>query len=128
MNDRGLSYPVVAKDMIIRAKVKKVSGSSLSLWLRDGYEGKWKGDNRFEILKAVPGKGHASLKSYTTPLSYRNGFELGFAAIGDVLTVFVNRQPIMEVRDSMFKEGKSRLSASAGTSLFRDVEIQILKK
>ncbi len=128
LNDRGLSYPVVAKDMIIRAKVKKVSGSSLSLWLRDGYEGKWKGDNRFEILKAVPGKGHASLKSYTTPLSYRNGFELGFAAIGDVLTVFVNRQPIMEVRDSMFKEGKSRLSASAGTSLFRDVEIQILKK
>ncbi len=132
LNDRTIQYPVVAKDMIIRAKVKKMSGQNLSLRVRksdQGNYGAWfNGGGSFGIGKSVAGKGWKDLKKYSAPHNYNQGFEFAFAAVGDTLTILINRQPVMEVRDPTFTEGSPGLSACKGTSLFRDVEIQILKK
>jgi len=68
------------------------------------------------------------LKTFTTSRKYDDGFEFGFSAIGDTLTVFANRKPIAQMRDSTYKEGQLGMGTWQGAALFRDVEVQILKK
>jgi len=132
----GITYPIDAQDMVIRAKVKKVSGQNVALYLRysadeTGYAAWFNAGRSFGITKQVRIDNkmkYLDVKKHSTAESYDGGFELGFSTIGDVLTVFVNRRQIIQVRDSSLAHGQPRLSACKGTSLFRDVEIQILKK
>jgi hypothetical protein len=129
LNNTNITYPVTAKDMVIRAKVKKLSGQHLALYVRQSEKGCYVacgGGDGFSIGKTVSGK-WVPLKKVAKQEKYDDGFKFSFAAIGDKLTVFVNRQPVIEIHDSTLTEGQVKLQAYKSTSLFRDVEIQISK-
>jgi hypothetical protein len=52
-------------------------------------------------------------------------FEFAVAAVGQTLTVFVNRQPVLQVQDASFTEGTAGLGTVYGAGLFTDVEMLI---
>ena len=63
-----------------------------------------------------------------TAKKYEDFVELEFAAIGDALTVSVDGESILEVKDSTLTRGGVKLSATSGKALFRDIEVKVLKK
>ncbi len=135
----GMVYPIEARDMIVRAKVKKTPEGNASLFLRHSKEGYYAacffgsvGQNaRFLVGKRTgPGpSGWQRLQVRPWPKATDGFFEFGFGAVGKTLRVYANGQPIIEVHDSSFSNGRPGFEAHQGcTAQFRDVEIQILKK
>ena len=125
-----IDYPVIAKDVSIRAKAKKVSGQNINLRLRQsdkGYYGAWfNGGRWFGIGKRVDGR-WVDLKSGQSPLSCDDFFDFGFSAMGDTLTLFVNGQPLLQTRDSSHAAGTVQVGG-VGSGLFTDVAMFIPTK
>jgi hypothetical protein len=123
-------YPVVTRDVSIRAKAKKVAGQNIGLNLRKsdkGYYGAWfNGGSRFGIGKSADGK-WSDLKSGNSPQACDGFFEFGFSAIGDTLTLFVNGQPVVQTRDTSHTEGIVQVGG-VGSGVFTDIELFIPSK
>ena len=123
-----------AGDVILRARVKKVSGQNLSLSLRrdeerppkQGYSAWFNGGDWFGIGKSSDG--WKDLVDWHAPTDFEDFFEFAFSAIGDTLTIYADGKLIGEVRDSDYRGGSLLIAAVRGRSLFQNVEIMILDK
>jgi serine/threonine protein kinase len=128
---------VQAKDMIVRAKVKKVEGQIVGLVARqdtsnplDGNRyAAWLIDNgRFGIGKRENQK-WISLLQQAVPegAKIKDGefFEFALAVVGDRLTVYINGKRVLETRDPAVLPGSG--AAGIGTvkcvGQFKDIEV-----
>lgn len=121
---------VSARNVILRAQVRKISGQNLSLAVRESqplhfYGGWFNGENWFGIGK----RGKAPWTNFD---SGRIGppkndfFEMAVSAVDDKITLYVDGKAIYSAKDSEHDRGVIRLGALNGISLFKDVEVMIL--
>ena len=123
-----------AGDVIIRARVKKVTGQNLGIGLRRdenyprkrGYSAWFNGGDWFGIFKF--GEGPNDLLQLHTPTNFADYFEFAFSAVGDILTIYVDGKRVGEIRDRDYRRGSLSIHALRGRSLFQNVEIMILDK
>ena len=123
-----------AGNVIIRARVKKVSGQNLSLALRQigeppgrgGYGAWFNGEDWFGMWKG--GRDGKDLGQWHTPTSFDDYFELAFSAVGETLTIYADGTRIGDVRDPDYRAGSLQIRVRGGRSLFQNVEIMILDK
>ncbi len=124
-----------AGDVIVRARVKKISGQNLGIGLRrneerppkrGGYSAWFNGGNWFGIFKG--GEGRKDLRQWHTPTNFDDYFEFAFSAVGETLTVYVDGKRTGEARDADYRLGSLSIQALRGRSLFQNVEIMILDK
>ncbi len=125
--------PVVAKDMVIRAKVKQLDGDHLALYVRRNgsdalYSASFKGGNHFAIEKLVAGQDWREIKAVNTGRPYNDFFEMEFAAIGDTLTLSVDGQEIIRLLDQSISSGTFGIGAWSGRAQFSQVEVRVLDK
>jgi hypothetical protein len=146
IRSHDIYYPIVAKDMSIRAKVTKYSGGELRLMVRNSARGCYAAQYRygdFSISRlsqsgvraggvgGVGGGYGSGMEPYVLKRVYAGYrmenvvFEFAVAAVGQTLTVFVNRQPVLQVQDASFTEGTAGLGTVYGAGLFTDVEMLI---
>ena len=133
MRAGNLGYPVIVKDGSIRAKARKLSEpgrSSIALKLRGSDRGCYlacfNGGRSFGVGRFIDGK-WVNLKDGDAPQACDDFFDFRFSAIGDTLTLYVDNQPIVEVRDSSYAMGTVGVGGS-GSGLFADVELFIPTK
>ncbi|MBN2580034.1 MAG: DUF1080 domain-containing protein [Pirellulales bacterium] len=132
-------FPIDAKNMRIRVKVKKNAGDggygeNVGLTLREsaygGYGTWFNGGNNFGILKNNYHKTKTQARfvdlagTFVTK-SYKDFFEYEFRAIDDMLTVLVDGEIILQVRDDSFSSGYAYIGSHRCTSEFAKVEIFI---
>jgi hypothetical protein len=122
-------------DAIIRAKVHKIDGRGPALILRGDEKGHYAAffngrRHSFDIIMWRRGQ-----QPHTTELSqgqYKRQlpdfFIMDFSAIGDQLTLIANGEEILRVNDKTLQTGCVGINAQGGTSLFRDVQVQVLNK
>ena len=126
-NARSIGYPVITKDVSIRAKAKKVSGQNIRLALRQsdsgGYSAWFSGGRRFGIGKVVGGK-YVTLIMGDSSESCDDFFDFDFSAMGDTLTLSVNGQPLLITHDSSHSAGTVSVGG-LGSGLFKDVAMFI---
>jgi len=142
IRSHDIYYPIVAKDMSIRAKVTKYSGGELRLIVRNSARGCYAAQFRYgsfsisrlnrsgDQVGGVGGMGGGMeqdvLKRVFAGFRMENAtFEFAVSAVGQTLTVFVNRQPVLQVQDASFTEGTAGLGTVYGAGLFTDVEMSI---
>src|SRR5262249_24286007 len=58
-------------------------------------------------------------------LDVNDFFDFFFSAIGDKLTIRVNGHPVIEARDTEYKEGAVRVGTWQSKGHFKDVEVKI---
>jgi predicted Ser/Thr protein kinase len=122
-----------AHNVILRAKVRKVSGQNLALGLRrkekvlsaDGYDGWFNGGDWFGLGKQQEGS-WSNLTHFHHVQVFDDYFELTLAAVGNSLTLYANGKKLREVFDDSSDSGYLCISATGGRSFFKDVEIMIL--
>ena len=118
LDSTHIGYPsVIAKDIVIRAKVKKFPGKNVAMNLRytarDSFYVAWfAGGNYFGMEKAVQGQWQ-ELKTVHTDRQYDGHFEMEFAAIGDILTLRIDGQEIIRLRDQSHDSGTFGIVANA---------------
>jgi hypothetical protein len=138
---KAVDRAVQGKDMIVRAKVKKVSGRNVALLARqntsnplDGnrYAAWFIDNNRFGVGKIESGK-WTNLREQSVPeqAKVRDGefFEFAFAVVGGTLTVYVNGKRILEVRDEAVLPGLGAAGVATDWCVgqFKDIEVQVLQ-
>ena len=134
LNSTKMVFPKIsARDVIVRAKVRKVSGQNLGIYLRSAAEGGYGawfagsdyGGDFFGLGIGRPWKDLAN-SHIARRFEADEFFEMAFAAIGHTLTLYVDGTKVIAVKDNELASGCLRLSALNGRSLFKDVEYQIL--
>ena len=120
-----IGYPVIAKDVSLRVKAKNRSGP-VALSLRRSDQGRYAawfdGPHHFGIGKFAGSKWIDLIKTAEPPRSGDNLTEVGFSAVGDTLTLFLDGRPMLQTRDSSYTQGTASVGG-AGTNLFTDVEM-----
>ena len=71
-----------------------------------------------------------TLKSIAVTRNYSDVvFEMGFSVQGSTLSVFLNRQPLLQAQDNAFAEGSVGIGTTDATGLYvTDVELLIPNK
>ena len=147
LRGREMYCPIVAKDATIRATVKRRNASCIRLFLRNSHRGCYFAQltsGSWSIVKATRnphGANQAAARmrfwdkedTLSTIRVTRNYselvFEMAFAAAGDTLTVFMNRQPLLQAKDATFTEGTVGIGTDNTTMLFvTNVELLIPNK
>ncbi len=143
----GMFCAIVAKDATIRVKVKRPRNARIRLYLRNSERGCYYvqlTSDSWSIVKLTPRQGGArrataqahlwgdtdTLGSVSVNRNYNDLiFEMGFSAIGDTLTAYFNRQPVVQAKDSAFTEGTVGIGTDSATGLLvTDVEMLIPNK
>jgi hypothetical protein len=134
VSDARIGYPVIARDVRIRARAKILSGQNIGLFLRRSDRGSyaaWFGGGRqFGIGKNISdsdGFHWINLVAGTSPQSCDGFFDFEFSAIGDALTLSVNGQLLLATHDSSHTEG-AVFVGGMGNGLFTDVALLIPTK
>jgi len=141
-----LYCPIVAKDATIRAKVNRRTDQSIRLLVRNCDQGCYfvqLSSSSWAIIKATRNPPNANQQpawrfrwareeTLSTIAVKRNipnlVFEMGLGVVGNTLTVYFNRQAILQTRDAAFSEGVVGIAASDGNGvLVSDVEMLIPK-
>ncbi len=124
-------YPLAVRDVGIRTRAKKLPGQCICLALRysDGghYTAWFNGGREFGIGKSTDNR-YVDLKVDTSPRPHDDWFEFGFTAVGDALTLSVDGQPVVQVREPTYAPGRLAIGAYNGAGLFSDVELLIPNK
>lgn len=135
-----LVFPEInARDVILRARVRKVSGQNLHMGVRRdaGNFGAFFagadlfGGDFFGIGKSVSGNSGQAWRDLAIS-HIRRTFEpdqfvdMAFAAIGDTLSLYVDGTRVITVKNPEVAGGTILIGAHKGQSLFKDVEYQIL--
>ena len=132
LHNGGARFKVVARDVSVRAKAKAASSNTMLIALRDcnegGYFARFLGGSRFEILKKVTGKPPYALAAGDSPQPPGEFFNFEFSAIGDMLTVSVDGQPLLVAHDTTHSEGMAAVGVCGGSGLFKDVAVRIPSK
>lgn len=131
LNDRGLNFEnLIARDLIVRAKVRRISAANVSLNLRqqeDGqnYNGLIKVSHRAMIGRHLEGR-WTNLGAKSLDKSDNEFVELAFAALGDRLLLYADGELVLEARDDRLKAGFVSFNAYGGIGEFKDLEYRIL--
>jgi hypothetical protein len=150
LDDGYLFCPIVAKDAMIQATVKRSgSGSHVYLLLRNSEEGCYAAglEDRFVRIyrvkqfagadRKLPHPQHRtyeSLGEFSLPQGNANAatvvFVLGFSAVGDTLAVYINTDiPLLTVKDNHFSEGTVGIGVrNNARAYFTNVELKIPNK
>jgi hypothetical protein len=133
LQDRTVPIPEqTAGDVIIRARVRKISGRHLTMTLRQNpsnrgsYCAWFAGGHLFGMLKSSDDGRIKNLGQWWSPVNFDERLEFAFSAVGEVLTVYADGKRIGEVRDRDHRLGSLAIGAFRGRSLFQNVEIMIL--
>ena len=137
--------PILAKDATLRAKVRRHGGPRIRMFLREsalgGYIAQLTG-NDCQIIKlarnvqpgqqpsTMHGPGQENTLSRVPIPRTPNDvvFEMSFAVAGNTLTVFINRQPVAQAKDTALTEGMVGIGTDNADGLFfTDVELLIPK-
>jgi serine/threonine protein kinase len=137
----AIDKSVQAKDMIMRAKVRKLAGRNIAFLLRQNPPDRMNG-SRYSALcfgtdRRLFGVGKADDKGWTNiacqeyqPVAVKDGelFEMAFAVVGDTLTVYVSGKRILVARDpnALSGPGAPGIAAEWCAGLFKDIEVQSL--
>jgi hypothetical protein len=146
LDDTRMEFPKInARDVILRAQVRKVSGQNVGIGLRlrapgGGYAaffngtdisaGDWFGIGR--KFGGTWGDGDASTWKDLAALHIGRKIqpdlfvEMAFAAIGDTLTLYVDGTKVITVKNNEAASGFIAIGARNGRGLYKDVECQIL--
>ena len=136
-NGHAYDKSIQAADVIVRAKVQKLSGQNVMLTLRDVLGVYYTGVYQFDGVERFgvgtrDARFRSSVKQYfeaTVGVKEGEFFELAFAAIGDTLTVYANGKRVGEIRDSAITQsGGVAIHATKGKGVFKDVEVMVLDK
>ena len=136
-NGHAYDSAIQAADLIIRAKVQKLSGQNVMLTLRDikgvYYSAFYHFDGREEFGVGMRGVRfvYGVKQHFEATAGVREGefFELAFAAIGDTLTVYANGKQVGAIRDGAISQaGGVAVHATQGKGAFKDVEVMVLDK
>ncbi len=128
---------ILAADVIVRAKVQKLSGQNVMLTLRDVkgvyYSAFYHFDGAEGFGVGMRGvRFHYGVKQhFEASAGVKEGefFELAFSAVGDMLTVYANGKRVGEIRDSAITQsGGVAIHTTKGKGVFKDVEVMILDK
>ena len=141
LNDSHLSLPqFTGRNMIVRARVKKLSGQNVGLLLRaiNGESGRF---NDYKIWMNSPtsrvGIGQIVKEDWkplvaleTPPFTAvldSDGFvELAFSAINDQLTGYLDGEKIVNISDSTLTSGMAGVSTNIGRGQFKNVQVMLL--
>lgn len=123
-------YSQTAANMAIKTRVDKDSGENIALHVRrqaglGDYAAWFGGNGRFGIGKGGPNIGWVDLMQCMTLDPHTDPFEFGFVAVGDVLTVYVDGEAIMSVRDNTFSSGLLGLGVHRAHGSFSEVKVQL---
>jgi hypothetical protein len=120
-------YQVVATNVSIRARAKRISSPNMGLSLRDSAKGKYiawfNGGRWFGIGKWVT-RTWINLAEVESPQSCNDFFDFQFSAVGDALTLSVNGRSLLHIHDSSNQAGTVAVGGR-GSGLFTDVAIKI---
>jgi len=129
LDNVAMRHNVLAKDMMIRARVQVGSAGFTAVNLRSHYQFVITDHGRaihiFKWLKSEDR--HVELKKVELPQRLSGVVQMEFSAIGHTLTAHINGQPVMRTQDRSLTQGSAALRSSEGTSLFRDVRLKVLK-
>jgi serine/threonine protein kinase len=136
MNASDMDFlKINARDVVIRSKVRKVTGQHVKLLVRSvgvtgigaWFNGTADGGDLFGISRAVDDKTKSLTTSHIGRKIEPDQFvEMALAAIGDTVMLFVDGTKVLTVKDDEVQKGSVRIRAFRGRSLFKDVECQIL--
>jgi hypothetical protein len=138
--------PIVTRDATIRAQVKCSSSSEVRLLIRNSKKGCYAARISNGVLAIVKRNRSAASRRVDESASSQPDedvlarfnlprrprvleFTFGFSAVGDVLTAFVNGQPVVQAKDATFAEGTVGIGTYHTNDLFvRDVMMLIHSK
>ena len=128
LNDCSLVIPTEAKDMILRTRVKKISGQHACLRLRNLVA--FVNSNDCMGIGASRNTKYVDLTTAVPPQKFEEDFfEFAFSAVGKSLAVYVDGRLVMTAIDPNPRPGTAlTYSGFRGESHFRDIEYQILDK
>src|SRR5262249_727624 len=123
---------VKGRNMILRAKVKKLPGQDVRIALRHDdsthcYEAWYNGNGSFGVAKCFFREQKVEDVAVQNVPGNLDGrfFEFALAAVEDKLTVYVEGKRVLELRDaSIADSGWTGIGANRGQ--FMDVEVQVL--
>lgn len=128
---------VWAADVIVRAKVQKLKTQNVLLTLRDAkglyYAAFYQFDEteRFGVGRRGANFHYRVLQNFKATAGVKEGefFELAFAAVGDLLEVYVNGKRVGQFHDrAINRSGGVAVHATKGKGVFKDVEVMILNR
>lgn len=136
------SEGILARDCVVQASVRKVSGLAVELSLRrkyiDGttqacvvwYEGAKARSGMFRLARLGEGKGYAPLSNKLIADRFEDDqfVDLAIACVDQKLTVYVDGKEISSALDNVCSEGAIGLRAMKGVGQFKDARYQILEK
>jgi len=138
LKNTSLPLPrLTGRNMIVRAKVKKLSGRNLGFGLRcrevKGVRADvaWMNSLTFVGIGRNVNSVWKDLKNQrirpNSVVSDEDGFvELTFAAIDDHLTMYINGRKTIDITDGTHDNGFVSLMAPRGRSLFKNIQVMLL--
>jgi len=133
LDSTRLRFNVRGRDIVIRARLKKVSGQNCSLFARDINNGQdcagavFDGGNGFTLGKEVD-RQWKNLAHVRAQENYDGFFEMEFRAEGANLAIKAGGQSICVAQDNSVTEGGIGVDAFNGIALFQSIEARILDK
>jgi hypothetical protein len=125
VNNQKMTHSLQGRDMVIRARVKKLDGANLTLDLRSRadtrYTAFYNGADSFGIGKSL-NRQFTNLTNVRARQAPGDFFLMTFRAVGNTLTLEVEGQEIARAVDGDIESGSPGIGARGGRSLFKDVE------
>jgi hypothetical protein len=124
-----VEYPIRAKDMSIRVKVKKGDGGHIALTLRVNpasyYAASFDGGDSFHIFKRVDGEVSGIADAHSSR-KFSDFFEFEFRVAGDTLTALADGEIVLQCRDqSIPAAGHARIRVKQCNARFAKIELFI---
>jgi hypothetical protein len=134
LDSTALRFNVNCSDVDIRARIKRVSGTSNIdvRWTKDangwnGYANWFSGEDSFNAGKNQEKKWKGLINTHG-PKKYDGFFEMEVTAIGDTLTLKADGQTIGSAQDNSIASGSFGILGAKGTTLVERLEVRILDK
>jgi hypothetical protein len=130
----GITFNVRAKNVLLRVQAKKVTGENLHLTVRlheqedvISYQGYFKGGSSFGMCRPRQGGKLDDLGTGRSRRQYDGFFTMELAASDNRLTLTAEGKPLVQTTVAdVISDGRVRVSAWRGVSLFRRIEVKIL--
>jgi sugar lactone lactonase YvrE len=129
-----IMFNLTGRDVVIRARVKKLSGQSCNLGVRIDTKGQPRdcagcllAGNDFLIGHHVDGPWNEIVRVHAQR-NYDGFFEMEFRAAGSNLDLMADGQDICQAEDNFVVDGTCNVSTIKGITLFQSIEVRILDK